>query len=200
MNLGGYYYSEKELEEKGFKYLGKNVKIHSRASIYGTENISLGDHTRIDDYAVIVASGPVDIGAYVAIANFVHINGTCGIDIEDHVGISHGTQIYSCGDDYSGSTLCNSTIPPEFLTNLHKGKVHIGRHSIIGANSVLLCSSIQTGCAIGALSLVTKNTKAWGIYAGVPAKRIKERSKNCLATEKELYEKYGQPKKLKNFT
>lgn len=34
---------------------------------------------------------------------------------------------------------------------------------------------IAKGCIIGAGAVVTKNTKPYGIYGGVPAKRMKER-------------------------
>jgi hypothetical protein len=36
------------------------------------------------------------------------------------------------------------------------------------------------------MSLIMKDTDPWGIYAGVPAKRIKEREKTLLQLEKKL--------------
>jgi galactoside O-acetyltransferase len=62
--------------------------------------------------------------------------------------------------------------------------VFIGRHVIVGCNSVILPNiALADGVAIGALSLVNKDCAAFGIYAGSPAKRIKERSRNLLALE-----------------
>jgi galactoside O-acetyltransferase len=39
------------------------------------------------------------------------------------------------------------------------------------------------------MTLVNKSLDPWGIYVGVPAKRIKERSKKLLALEKDFHEK-----------
>jgi galactoside O-acetyltransferase len=42
---------------------------------------------------------------------------------------------------------------------------------------------IGEGVAIGALSLVRGGLEAWGIYAGVPASRMRERSRGLLQQE-----------------
>ena len=75
MDLGGRYLTERELQKAGFKQIGAHVQVHTRASIYGAENIRLGDHVRIDDFAVIVAGGPLTIGSYVSIHNFCFLVG-----------------------------------------------------------------------------------------------------------------------------
>ena len=74
--LGGRFYTEEELQEAGFKSLGKNVKIHNRASIYCPEKISIGNNVRIDDFCVLIATGGIDIGKYVHIANFCYLGWT----------------------------------------------------------------------------------------------------------------------------
>ncbi|MEX8499566.1 acyltransferase, partial [Leptothrix ochracea] len=43
--------------------------------------------------------------------------------------------------------------------------------------------TLHEGVAIGALSLVNRDCHAFGIYAGNPAKRIKERKRDVLALE-----------------
>ena len=43
--------------------------------------------------------------------------------------------------------------------------------------------NIAEGCSVGAMTLVNKSTKEWGIYLGNPARRIKERNKNLLEME-----------------
>ena len=46
----------------------------------------------------------------------------------------------------------------------------------IGANVTILKGvTIEEGCVVAAGSVVTKSTEKYGIYAGVPAKRIKDR-------------------------
>ena len=43
---------------------------------------------------------------------------------------------------------------------------------------------------MGALTLVHKSTKPWGIYVGNPAKRIKERKNDLLSLEVEFLKEY----------
>jgi acetyltransferase-like isoleucine patch superfamily enzyme len=50
----------------------------------------------------------------------------------------------------------------------------IGNNVSIGSNSTILPISICDGVVIGAGSVVTKNIIEKGIYAGNPAKKIKE--------------------------
>src|SRR5690606_42022487 len=47
------YLSRKALEEIGFRSIGENVKVSDKASIYNPECISIGDHSRIDDFCII---------------------------------------------------------------------------------------------------------------------------------------------------
>jgi len=75
-------------------------------------------------------------------------------------------------------------------TNVIGGPVVIGKYSQIGANSIILPNiEIGEGVSVGALSLVNKSLADWGIYAGVPAKYIKERSKLLLNLEREFINK-----------
>ena len=46
--------SRLQLEDIGFKSVGKNVLISDKASIYGAGNISIGNNVRIDDFVVLV--------------------------------------------------------------------------------------------------------------------------------------------------
>lgn len=189
MDLGGKFYNEKDLCKTGFKKLGKNVRVHSRASIYGVKNISLGDNVRIDDFSIIIATGPVNIGSYVHIANFCYLGGTFGIDMEDFSGLSPKVMLFSSSDDYSGLNLTNPTVPIEH-TGGKKGKIILKKHVIIGAGSIILPGCIVgEGTSVGALSLVTKPLDPWGVYSGIPAKRLKNRKKDLLKLEKELTDK-----------
>ena len=53
-------------------------------------------------------------------------------------------------------------------------KTLIGNKVLIGSNATILPVSIVSGCVIGAGSVVTKNCKIKGIYAGNPAKLIRK--------------------------
>ena len=55
--------------------------------------------------------------------------------------------------------------------------IKVGGNCWIGAGTMLLAGvEIAPGCIVGAGSVVTRNTIADGIYAGIPARRIKDRT------------------------
>ena len=68
----------------------------------------------------------------------------------------------------------------------------IGRHSIVGSGSVILPGvTLETGVAVGALTLVKKNCKEFGIYVGNPAVRVTERKKDILRLEQDFLQQFS---------
>lgn len=180
-------FSRAEIEEMGFASLGDNVQISDRASFYGVSRISLGSNVRIDDFCVLSAGpGGIAIGSYVHIAVYTSLIGAELIKISDFCNLSSRVSIYSSSDDYSGATLTNPTIPDKYK-NVRTASVLLERHVIVGSGSVILPGAIlEEGVAIGALSLVNDNCSAFGIYAGNPARKIKERKRDMLDLEKKF--------------
>lgn len=179
--------TDAQVEQMGFKSVGKHVRLSDKASFYNCKAISIGDNVRIDDFSVLSAGeGGINIGRYVHIATHCSLIGAGQITLEDFSGLSSRVSIYSSSDDYSGEFLTNPTVPKS-LTNVNTADVWVGRHVIIGSGSVVLPGVVlEEGVAIGALSLVTKICHAFSIYSGVPARRIKNRLNNLLDLEKRL--------------
>jgi len=176
--FAGHYYGSEELREFGFKQVGKNVRIHSKASIYRPENIELDDNIRIDDFTVIVATGPLRIGSFVNITNFCFLGTRNGIRIGDFVMMAPSVKLFSVSDDYTGARGLAGAVVPRELTACSEGPVEIGRHAIVGANSVVMPNvTVGEGVALGAFSLASMSLEPWGIYAGVPARRLKDRGR-----------------------
>jgi len=177
--------SQKELIKIGFLSVGKYVQVSDRASFYNASKISLGDNVRIDDFCVLSAgSGGIKIGDYVHIAVYSSLIGAGEITISDFCNISSRVSIYSSNDDYSGATMTNPTLPDQY-TGVTHAPVFLDKHVIVGSGSIILPSvTLEKGVAIGALSLVTKNCDAFGIYAGNPIRRIKDRQCDLLELEK----------------
>ena len=46
------FYSQEELKNIGFQTFGRNVLISRKASVYGAEQISLGNNVRVDDICI----------------------------------------------------------------------------------------------------------------------------------------------------
>jgi len=172
------FYSHSELISLGLKAIGENVLVSRKASIYNPGEIELGNHVRIDDFCIL--SGEIRIGSFVHIAAHVALYGKNRISIDDYSGISAHCVVFSASDDFSGDYLFGPTINPEF-TNVVGGHVCIRKYVVIGAACVILPSvTIEEGVAVGAMSLINKTLPAWGLYAGIPAKFIKKRSKKLL--------------------
>ena len=185
------YYTDKELELMCFKKIGNNVKISNKASIYDCEEIEIGDNSRIDD--VCILSGKLNIGKNVHVAPFCLLaGGEEGIVLGDFSGLAYQVQIFTQSDDYSGATMTNPTVPAEYKAETKK-KVELGRHVIVGAGSMIMPGvMLAEGTAVGAMSLVRKNTEAWCIYLGNPAVKLKNRNRKLLELEKQYLNKMNQ--------
>ncbi len=176
--------SQEQLQKIGFRFLGSNVRISDKASFWNAASISIGDNTRIDDFCVLSAGdGGIEVGRNVHIAVYSSLIGNGRITLQDYSNLSGRVSIYSSNDDYSGEFMTNPTVDKKF-TNVVHGPVTVGRHAIIGSGSIVLPNvTIGTGACVGALSLIKIDCEEFGVYAGIPAKLIKLRSKKLLEIE-----------------
>lgn len=173
------FYTEYELKKLNLKSIGKNVLISKKCSIYSPEKVEIDNNSRIDDFCIL--SGKIKIGKNVHISAYNgFFAGDAGIEIQDYSGVSSKCLIYAISDDYSGNYLIGPCVPIESRNVISK-KVTIEKYSIIGASCTILPGvTIKEGCAIGACSLILKDTSEWSIYFGIPAKKIKKRKKDLL--------------------
>lgn len=112
--------------------------------------------------------------------------GEDGILLRDYVGISSRSVIYAASDDYSGQYMTNPTVPEQYRHIISK-TVCMNKHVLIGTGCTVLPGvMIGEGTSVGSMSLVNKSLNAWGIYVGIPCRRIKERSKDLLFLEKRM--------------
>lgn len=180
------FYSQEELQSFGFKSIGENVLLSRKASVYSPDRISIGDNARIDDFCIL--SGNISIGKYVHIAaSCLLYGGEEGIVFEDFTGASSRCAVYAISDDFSGKSMANPTIPEQFRSVI-RGRVIVRKYALIGTGCTVLPGSIiGEGSAIGAMSLVKSPLDEWGIYAGIPCRRIKEREKGILGIVENVY-------------
>lgn len=191
------FMSSEEIQDLGLRHVGKDIRISKKASFYNPANISISDFARIDDFCILSAgNGGIEIGRYVHIGCYSSMIGQGKITLEDFSGISGRVSVYSSNDDSSGNFMCHPTIPEEY-TNVQTGPVIIKKNTLVGTGSVVLPNVvIKEGVYIGALSLVSKSCEPFGIYAGIPAKRIKERSRNMCELEKQFLAEQDEDDRL----
>ncbi|SAI73880.1 2%2C3%2C4%2C5-tetrahydropyridine-2%2C6-dicarboxy late N-acetyltransferase [Bordetella ansorpii] len=178
------YWNETELAGFGFASVGRHVQVSKDCTIVGLQNISLGDHVRIDGPTLLTATtGYIRIGSYIHIGSGSSLGGGAGITLGDFANISQGVHIYSVSDDYSGQTLTNPCVPARYK-NVQAAPVTFERHVIVGSNSVVLPGvTLGEGASVGALTLVNRTLQPWGIYGGTPARRLKSRARDLLKNE-----------------
>ena len=188
--------SREDVQRMGFGRVGENVQISEHATFYNRARIYLGNNVRIDDFCVLSAgAGGIYIADYVHIAVYASLIGGGRITLSDFSGISARTCVYSSNDDYTGAALTNPTVPDRYK-NVRHADVFLGRHVIVGSGSVILPGvTLEDGVAIGALSLVTKDCEAFGVYTGNPLRRIKGRKRDLLELEQRFLseQKFERP-------
>ena len=185
MNMDSFY-TEAELRQLGLRSFGDHVTISRKASLYSPEKISVGSHVRIDDFCIL--SGLIELGSYIHISAYTALHaGNTGIVLRDFATVSARCALYAENDDYSGESMTNPTVP-ESCRKVQKGRIILHRHVIIGSGSTLLPGVVlNEGCAVGAMSLVKSPLEAWTRYAGIPCRKIGERSRRLLEFEKKLF-------------
>ncbi|WP_394145884.1 acyltransferase [Vibrio atypicus] len=167
--------------------------IYDLAKIVGLDNLCLGEKSQIDDFCFINSGKKTEIGRNVHIASFTTIVGGGECVIGDFAGLSAGCRVITASDDFSGPYLTNPTVHSDF-TNVKSSKVEIGRHAIIGTNSIIFPGvTIGEGCAVGANAVVRKNLKAWTVYAVIDG-RLKELKKRNMQAVLEAERKYLESK------
>lgn len=171
------FLTKEEIQQIGFKSVGTNVWISSKASIYNPKNISIGSHTRIDDFSILSAGKEgITIGEFVHIAAHATLIGD--VILEDYTGISHKCTLLSSSDDFTGEYFSNPMCDLD-KRNVTSGTITIKKYCVIGAGTVIFPNvTIGENSCVGAMSLVNKSISEGGMYAGIPVKFVKERKEN----------------------
>lgn len=137
---------------------GKNVKLVEPINMYGCE---IGDNTFIGPFVEIQRS--VKIGKNCKIQSHTFI---CElVTIGNNTVVAHGVMFIN--------DLFETGCPANGDKSLWKNTI-IGNNVSIGSNSTILPIKVCDNVVIGAGSVVTKDIVEAGIYAGNPAKKIRE--------------------------
>jgi len=162
------------------KKCGSNVIIGKTVRIRYPEVVEIGDNVIIDDFTYI--STALKLSDNVHIAAGCKIIGGRGATVEMHEfsTLAPGVVLAAGSDDYTAG-IATPMVPLEYKGDVEIGNIVIGKHSIVGANSVVLPNvTFEEGASLGALSLAKANLEAWSLYAGVPAKKIKNRDEKTI--------------------
>jgi acetyltransferase-like isoleucine patch superfamily enzyme len=161
------------------KHLGQGAIVGKTVRIRRPEDVSIGDHTIIDDFTYI--SCAADIGNYCHIAPQVTVGGGAGyLKMGDFVGIGAGSCIYTASSDYFVVSLDLPSVPREFQFGGTTASVEIGDCVLLGAHTIILPGAkLPEGLAGGAQSIFNKGAyEAWTLYDGncpLQCRKVKRR-------------------------
>lgn len=186
------FYTPDELAALGLARVGTGVKLSRRAMLHGASRIAIGDYTRIDDFCLMSAGeGGIEIGRHSHLAVMCTLIGAAPIVVGDYCGISGKASVYSSSDDFGGEWMTNPTLPAEF-TRVHSAPVRFGHHALVGAGGVVMPgTTFGEAAVLGSLGLAKGELQAFGIYGGVPAKLLRERSRRLLDLQRAFESRDG---------
>lgn len=157
--------------KKNYLYIGKKTKIINPKNIYFGENVNIMPYNMLiahNKKSKLIIGKNVDIGMYSRIACLNRIKIGDNVFTGPHIFISDYNHEYR-----------NPNIPIKYQGNLEKNYrsncgVDIGDDTWIGTN-VVIAGSIKIGkhCVIGANSVVTKDIPDYCVVGGSPAEIIK---------------------------
>ncbi len=176
----GIFLTENELADYGFIDIGKNVRIHERANIYGAERIRLGSNIKIDQFVNITATANLTIDDYVHIPSFSHLSISCDSYIGPFTSIGAGSKLITESGDMDGNSfnLPFLNIPVEMRVPHMRGPIILEGYNLVAMNSCVLPNCrLKMGAAVGMNSIVMSDLEEWGFYVGTPARRVRDRSK-----------------------
>lgn len=172
------------------KHLGKNVIIGKHVRIRHPERVSIGDYSIIDDFTYI--STHLTVGRFVHIgANTVIMGGDGACIYEDFSTSAPGCSLVTCSDDYV-SGMGSPIIPRRFKGDAVVGKIHLQQHVVLGTNTVVFPNvTLHAGAATAAMTVVNKDLQEWVLYAGIPARKVKNRDREkILGFARQFLEEY----------
>lgn len=125
--------------------IGENSVIYSNARIWMPRNLTIGKYTCIGPKVFCYNPQPMIIGNKVTVSQ----------------------DSYLCGGSHDISDLALGFISAPII---------IKDFSWVCANCfIMMGTTIEEGCIIGATASLFKSTEPWSVYGGNPAKKIKER-------------------------
>lgn|GEM_PF-588862 len=154
-------------------FTGKIPSHILRNFIYRTiYNLKLGRRSVIYGRCEIRAPYNIIIGKQSIIGDNTLLDGRNGLNIGENVNISTGVIILT--ESHNSQSKDFSSLNESAPVTI-KNRVWIGSRAIILPGIV-----IGEGCIIAAGAVVTRDLEAFGIYGGVPAKKIGIRNRNLI--------------------
>jgi putative colanic acid biosynthesis acetyltransferase WcaF len=132
--------------------LGRNCHFYPGSKVWAPWNLNCADQVTLADGAEVYNPAPMHLGS--------------------HAIISQGA--YLCGATHDFND-------PRFPFLAHR--THVGAYAWICARACVGPGvNVGEGAVLGLASVATRDLEPWGVYAGAPARRVKERRRTVAGT------------------
>jgi putative colanic acid biosynthesis acetyltransferase WcaF len=136
--------------------LGKECHIYPKARIWAPWNLVCGDVVAVADEAIIYNPSPITLGSHAIISQ----------------------QAYLCGATHDYEML-------EFP--ILSFPISVGAYAWVCARATVQPGvSAAEGAVLALGSIATRNLEPWSVYAGIPARKIKDRVISREAAERTI--------------
>ena len=171
LELAGVLYSA--VARHRFRQCGRGLRLPLTATIRGSRNIVIGDN--------LVAIGPLYL--YAHDGGFVQIGNNCSLNSNVQIGGALGRIVIGNNVIVAPNVVIRAAdhgirrgAPMRYQPH-RRGQIIIEDDVWIGSNAVVTTDvSLARGTVVGAGAVVTRSTEPYSIVAGVPARKIGERS------------------------
>ena len=154
--------------------IGSHTTFHPNCFIQGTgARLVIEDHVDFYPGTYISLGGPsgfVEIGHHTHFAPGCVLYGHGGLTIGPYCNIAPHVVFATVGHDPVRRD------QPMALAAPVSGPITLEEDVWIGANATITSDvTIARGCIVGANAVLTKSTEPYGVYLGVPARRVRAR-------------------------
>lgn len=139
------------------------------------ENITVGVGSRIDSFVKLEGGKRLSIGRYVHIASFAHLGiGGGELIIGDFAAVASGAKIISGSNQLDALSM--SACAPAEVQRVKSSVTELCAYSCVLCNAVVLPGvQLGEGAVLAAGAVATKNIPPWEVWAGCPAKFLRNR-------------------------
>lgn len=169
-----YYLKTTLIYARRLKKIGARTIIFDPMQIDNPKAIEIGDNTFVAHQAWLMGNpdatvATLKIGNGVRIGHFSHIIGLKHLEIENDVLLADKVYISDCEHCYEDISMPILYQPTRIIK-----EITIGEGSWIGENVCICGANVGKHSVIGANSVVTKDIPDYSIAVGCPAKVIKQ--------------------------
>lgn len=162
---------------KDIKSCGKNVIIGKTVRIRYPELVEIGDNVIIDDFTYISTALKLHSNTHISSGCKIIGGKDAFVEMKPFSTLAPNVVLSAGSDDYL-SGIATPMVPMKYKAKAIIGKIILNKHCIVGAGSVVLPNvTFEEGACLGALSLANISLDEYVLYAGIPAKPIKNRKK-----------------------